>query len=135
MDFWTKVAFFLLMGYSLFSRAFAYIGIPPLKIFIGEAALAAFICFKPRAIFDGWLDALTRGGSMAAFAWILLLSLIYGCFEAIYGLLSGYKAVTAFETPSGGSPGWPFDRRGKRIPIMGQHKIAAANRRGERFLR
>ncbi len=97
MDFWTKIAFFMLMGYSLFSRAFAYIGIPPLKIFIGEVALAAFIVFKPRAIFDRWLDALTRGGAMAAFGWILLLSLIYGCFEAIYGLLAGYKAVTAFE--------------------------------------
>jgi hypothetical protein len=97
MDFWTKVAFFLLMGYSLFSRAFAYIGIPPAKIFIGEVALAAFICFKPRAIFDRWHDGLTRGGPMGAFAWALLLSLIYGGFEAIYGLLSGYRPVTAFE--------------------------------------
>jgi hypothetical protein len=97
MDFWTKVAFFLLMGYSLFSRAFAYIGIPPLKIFIGEVTLAAFICFKPRAVFDRWLDGLTRGGEIAAFGWLLLLTLIYGCFETVSGLLAGYKPVTAFE--------------------------------------
>lgn len=97
MDFWTKLAFFMLMGYSVSGRAFAYIGIPPAKIFIGEVALLAFLCFKPRAIIDRWLEALTRGGSLAVLGWILLLSILYGVFELVYGILTGYPPLVAIE--------------------------------------
>ena len=97
MDLWTKIAFFLLMGYSVSGRAFAYIGIPPAKLFIGDMALAAFMCFKPRAIFDRWHEGLTRGGPLGVLSWILLLSILYGVFELVSGVLSGYPPLVAFE--------------------------------------
>lgn len=97
MDFWTKVAFFLLMGFSVSGRAFAYLGIPPAKLFIGDMTLAAFMLFKPRAIFDRWHEGLTRGGPLGVISWILLISILYGVFELVSGILSGFPPLVAFE--------------------------------------
>ena len=35
-DKWQKTGLFLIIGYILFNRSFAYLGIPQLKLFIGE---------------------------------------------------------------------------------------------------
>lgn len=97
MDFWTKVTIFMMLGFSLLGRAFAYVGIPPLKLFIGDITLMAFLFLKPRATFDRWLEGLTRGGPLGPLGWTLLISILYGIFETIYGVLSGYKPLTAIE--------------------------------------
>jgi hypothetical protein len=85
------------MGLSLTGRSFAYLGIPPAKLFVGDLTLAAFIVLHPRSIFDPWINALTKGGPLGPFAWLLLASLAYGIFEVIRGILLGFTPLIATE--------------------------------------
>jgi O-Antigen ligase len=96
-DMWSKWALFLLVGYALTGRSFSYLGIPPAKLFIGDLTLAAFLFLQPRKIFDPWILALTKGGPVTSFAWVLLLSIAYGIFEVIRGVLAGFSSVTALQ--------------------------------------
>jgi O-Antigen ligase len=96
-DSWSKWALFLLVGYSLTARSFSYLGIPPAKLFIGDLTLAAFIFLRPRELFDRWIKALTKGGPLGPLGWILLISIAYGIFQVIRGVLAGFPPVTALE--------------------------------------
>ncbi len=96
-DYWSKWALFLLVGYSLTARSFSYLGIPPAKLFIGDLTLAAFILLRPRELFDRWIKALTKGGPLGPLGWILLVSISYGVFQVIRGVLVGFQPVTALE--------------------------------------
>src|ERR1700689_4284716 len=96
-DAWSKWVLFLLLGYSLTGRSFAYLGIPPAKLFIGDLTLAAFVVLHPRNIFDPWIDALPKGGPLGPVAWLLLASLAYGIFEGIRGILLGFTPLIATE--------------------------------------
>ena len=96
-DAWSKWVLFLLLGYSLTGRSFAYLGIPPAKLFIGDLTLAAFIFLRPRRLFDPWIKALTKTSPLSPFAWLLLASIAYGIFEVIRGVLAGFSPVIAFE--------------------------------------
>jgi hypothetical protein len=93
---WTKWVFFMLIG-SFFGRSFFYIGIPPAKIFIGEIGLVLFFLLRPRELFDRWIRALTSGSAFGPFAWSLFLSVLYGAFEVLYGVHSGYRVLPALE--------------------------------------
>src|SRR6201996_7374114 len=97
MDAWTKLAFFLILGYSLFGRSFAYIGIPPAKIFIGDVALLIFIIFHQRAFFDRWVSALTTRVPLSGLSWVLLISMMYGIWELNYGIMIGNDPFTALQ--------------------------------------
>jgi hypothetical protein len=96
-DNWSKWALFLLVGYSLTARSFSYLGIPPAKLFIGDLTLAAFIFLRPRELFDRWIKALTKGGPLGWIGWILLVSISYGIFQVIRGVLAGFAPVTALQ--------------------------------------
>jgi O-Antigen ligase len=96
-DNWSKWILFLLVGFSLTGRSFSYLGIPPAKLFIGDLTLAAFIFLRPRKLFDPWIKALTKGGPLGPFAWLLLISISYGIFEVIRGVLIGFSPLTAIE--------------------------------------
>jgi hypothetical protein len=96
-DNWSKWALFLLVGYSLTARSFSYLGIPPAKLFIGDLTLAAFIFLRPRELFDRWIKALTKGGPLGPIGWILLISISYGIFQVIRGVLAGFQPVTALQ--------------------------------------
>src|SRR6202050_5537144 len=96
-DAWSKWVLFLLVGYSLTGRSFAYLGIPPAKLFIGDLTLAAFIFLRPRKLFDPWIKALTKGGALGPLAWILLISISYGIFQVIRGVLLGFPPLTAMQ--------------------------------------
>jgi hypothetical protein len=85
------------MGFSLFGRSFAYLGIPPAKIFIGDATLAALAVFQPRALVNRWVAALVRTDPLSGFSWVLLLSIMYGFVEVVRGVVTGYNAVTALQ--------------------------------------
>ena len=93
---WARLAFVMLLG-SSFGRAFYYIGIPPAKIFIGDIVLALFFVLRPRELSNRWISALTKSSAFGPFAWTLLLSILYGIFEVLYGLHSGYALLTALE--------------------------------------
>ena len=96
-DLWAKWILFLLVGLALTGRSFSYLGIPPAKLFIGDLTLAAFIFLRPRKLFDPWLKALTNGGPLGAVSWILLISISYGIFQVIRGVLLGFSPVVAIE--------------------------------------
>jgi hypothetical protein len=93
---WARLVFFMMLG-SFFGRAFYYIGIPPAKIFIGDIVIFLFFLLRPRALCDRWMNALTGGGPFGLFAWSLLLSILFGIFEVLYGLYSGYPPLTALQ--------------------------------------
>jgi hypothetical protein len=96
-DTWSKWVLFLLLGLSLTGRSFAYLGVPPAKLFVGDLTLAAFIVLCPRKIFDPWIVALIKGGPLGPVAWVLLASLAYGIFEVIRGILLGFPPLIAVE--------------------------------------
>jgi hypothetical protein len=96
-DSWAKWVLFLMLGLSLTGRSFAYLGIPPAKLFVGDLTLAAFVVLHPRNIFDPWINALTKGGPLGPVAWLLLASLAYGVFEVIRGILLGFTPLIATE--------------------------------------
>jgi hypothetical protein len=96
-DMWSKWVLFLLVGLSLTGRSFSYLGIPPAKLFIGDLTLAAFIFLRPRQLFDPWINALTKGGALGPLAWILLISISYGIFQVIRGILLGFAPIIAVE--------------------------------------
>src|SRR5271170_5894623 len=96
-DYWSKWVLFLLVGLSLTGRSFSYLGIPPAKLFIGDLTLAAFIFLRPRQLFDPWIKALTKGGGLGPLAWILLISISYGIFQVIRGVLLGFSPMIAVE--------------------------------------
>jgi hypothetical protein len=96
-DMWSKWVVFLLVGYALIGRSFSYLGIPPAKLFIGDLTLAAFIFLRPRKIFDPWILGITKGGPIGAFSWILLISIAFGIFELIRGVLLGFSPIYALQ--------------------------------------
>jgi hypothetical protein len=96
-DAWSKYLLLFLVGFCLTGRSFSYIGIPPAKLFIGDLTLAAFIFFRPRQLFDRWFGALTKGGPLAPFGWVLLISIAYGILETIRGILNGFSTLIALQ--------------------------------------
>src|ERR1700761_477978 len=96
-DMWSKWVLFLLVGYSLVGRSFSYIGIPPAKLFIGDLTLGAFIFLRTRKVFDPWILGITKGGPIGAFAWMLLISIAYGVFQVIRGVLLGFSPLYALQ--------------------------------------
>ncbi len=93
---WTKWLFWMLIG-SFFGRTFYYIGFPPAKMFIGDIVLVLFFLFCPREFCDRWFSALTKRSAFGPFAWLLLLSMLYGLSEVLYGIYLGYPLLTTLE--------------------------------------
>lgn len=84
---WTKVALFLLIGVMFVGRAAPFLAI----------GLGGLLLLSPRVLWDRWFNALTRGHDLLnGIAWPLLISLIYGFAQLIYGILLGYPVKTAF---------------------------------------
>src|SRR4051794_2339174 len=97
MDFWSKAAAFLALGYAIGGKPFSYIGVPPIKLFIGEICLASFLFFKWRDVFRQWFTALIETVPFSGVAWCLLLSLFYGIVETARGVYTGYSPLTAIQ--------------------------------------
>jgi O-Antigen ligase len=94
-DNWAKFALFLLAGYLSMGRAFAYIGLPWINVYIGELALGVFLLFGPRTNLGRWVQVVPRAKRLQRFKWLLVLLLCDGAFEALRGIFSGYPAFTA----------------------------------------
>jgi O-Antigen ligase len=89
MVIWPRVAGLLLIGYITVPRSFAYIGLPPLKIFMGEIALAAFLLLKPRVVLGTWAGSLLRASPLSTLGLVLLMFVAYGIWQAGRGVLGG----------------------------------------------
>ena len=94
---WGKLAMFLVCGYSLFGRTFAYIGIPSAKIFIGDVVLLLFLVACTGAVSGPWLRGLLRRTPYSAFLWSMLLFLCWGVVELVRGIALGYSMLTALQ--------------------------------------
>ncbi|HET8926148.1 MAG TPA: O-antigen ligase family protein [Candidatus Acidoferrum sp.] len=94
-DKWARLTLFLVIGYLVGGRSFAYLGLPWFSLYIGEMALAAFLLFGPRTRLGLWLRIALRIPELKHFSLLLILFLGYGAFQALRGILSGYPAFTA----------------------------------------
>jgi hypothetical protein len=97
MRFWANVAAVLVCGYGIFSRTFAYVGIPSMKVFIGDVTLALFIVCCTGAIVRPWLAGLLRPTPLSGVYWTLVVFISYGFLELARGLAGGYPPVTAMQ--------------------------------------
>jgi hypothetical protein len=88
LDAWTKVTLFLLYGGMFIGRASVYIAL----------GFGALLLLSPRVLWDRWFHSLTkRDDALNEVGWPLLLSLMYGFAQVIYGCLLGYPVKTAFQ--------------------------------------
>lgn len=94
---WVYVIGFILLGYLSMGRSFAYLGIPPLRLFIGEVVLGAFLLLHPRALVGKWLGALMSSSPLSGLAWAIYLFVGYGIFQLMRGIILGYTPLTAIQ--------------------------------------
>ncbi len=92
---WPKLVAVLIFGYSLMGRTFAYMGIPPLSLYIGEMALGGFLVLRPRESVGAWTDGLVRWSALSGLSWALFLLFAAGIMQIWHGGLEGYPIVTA----------------------------------------
>ena len=89
MPIWPPVAGFLLLGYLCMTRSFAYFGIVPLKLFIGEIVLAGFLLLKPRVAIGTWVSSLLNPSPLSAQGLALLVFMSYGVWQLERGIQNG----------------------------------------------
>ena len=86
LDNWSKLVVLYLC--PVIGKTSAYIGL----------AFGAVLLFSPRVLWGRWYFALTqRNDPLNGMAWALLVSLLYGFAETIYGILLGYPLLTALQ--------------------------------------
>jgi hypothetical protein len=87
--FWSGLVTFLVVGYLCMTRSFAYLGLLPLQLFIGEIALAAFVSLKPRVALGTWVAAILRPSPLNELGLALLLFMLYGLLQVVRGVFGG----------------------------------------------
>jgi hypothetical protein len=92
---WSGVAVVLLVGYLCMGRSFAYWGIPPLHIFVGEIVLAWFVLSGPRVRAGRWLWRALKTPSLLSYTKPFLVFLAFGIFEVVHGIVSGHPSLDA----------------------------------------
>lgn len=96
---WARVWLLLFLGYTLWGRSFAYLGIPQLKIFVGEVVLASFLIFRARSVFGRWTYWISGANDRMLFGlgWTLLAFVFYGIVEMFLGLSKGHDFTLALQ--------------------------------------
>jgi O-Antigen ligase len=92
---WAKIAGFLIVGYLCMSRSFAYLGIPPWDLFVGEIVLMYFLFFGPRTANGRWLWLAAKAPSLRDLTRSFLVLLAYGIFQVLRGMYKGNPPLTA----------------------------------------
>ena len=92
---WNRVVLILIIGYCLMGRSFAYLGIPPWHLFIGEIVLAAFLFAGPRTARGSWTQLARRIQPLRRLVKFYLIFLLYGIFQVLHGIALGYPPLTA----------------------------------------
>jgi hypothetical protein len=92
------VALVVCIGYLAAERSFAYVGIPALNLYVGEAMLVAALCLREtRQAFKHAVDWLVRPGRFHGLACVLTLFLGYGVFQVLRGFVDHYRLLTALK--------------------------------------
>jgi hypothetical protein len=95
---WPKIVAFVLCGFLIFGRSFAYVGIPPAKIFIGELLLGGFTLSRPRDVLGRWISTILRPSSISGCSIAILMFLLYGLFELVRGIVGERSPITAIQS-------------------------------------
>jgi hypothetical protein len=94
-DGWSRIVPVLIVGYCLMGRSFAYLGIPPWHLFIGEIILAAFLVAGPRTVRGAWLGVARRVTRLRRLIKFFLILLAFGVFQVLHGIGMGYPPLIA----------------------------------------
>jgi hypothetical protein len=92
---WYWIVAFLLVGYFCMGRSFAYWGIPPLHLFIGEIVLVCFLFWGPMTARGRWPWIATHSSTLRRYKKLLLVSLAFGVFQVFHGILLGHPVLSA----------------------------------------
>jgi hypothetical protein len=92
---WSKTVAFLTLGYFCLSRSFAYLGIPPWSLFVGEVVLAYFLLWGPVTPRGRWPWVAMKDPWLRRLVQIFLVLFVYGIFQVIRGMLQGYPRFAA----------------------------------------
>jgi len=92
---WPGIAAFLIVGYLSVSRAFAYLGIPWWKIFIGEVVLAMLFISGPKFNARSWYRTFLELPVLKRLALLYGLFLAYGIVQIAHGILAGNPPLLA----------------------------------------
>ena len=92
---WPVLAAILTVGYLSLSRAFAYLGIPWWKIFIGEIVIAAMFISGPKFSGRLWPRAFFELPVLKRLFLLYGLFLAYGLIQIVHGILAGYPPLLA----------------------------------------
>ena len=98
IDWWGRATAVLVLGYFAMGRSFAYLGVPPLKIFVGELMLIAFLVMQPAMSLDRMVQALSHPSMLRDVAWSFMLLLLYGVMEVFRGIYHGYSFWNALQS-------------------------------------
>jgi hypothetical protein len=79
-------------------RTFAYFGVPRLMLFVGEAALGAFLLARFQTFIGVWGAALIRPTPLSGLVWSLVLLVAYGVFAVLRGVGLGYSPLVAVQS-------------------------------------
>jgi O-Antigen ligase len=85
-DFWTKYSVFLLYCFYLLGKVAVVLAGPLVILLIFNRALCQRV-----------FSALTRRTPLTGLTWLMLLSVMFGICELVYGILQGYKPLLALE--------------------------------------
>ena len=92
---WPRIAAILIVGYLSLSRAFAYLGIPWWKIFVGEVVLAMLFIFGPKFNARSWPRAFLEQPVLTRVVLLYGLFLGWGILQIVHGILSGNPPLLA----------------------------------------
>jgi O-Antigen ligase len=92
---WYWVAAFLLVGYLCMGRSFAYWGIPPLHLFVGEIVLVCFLFWGPVSSGGRWPWIAANSSILRRYKLLFLISLSFGVFQVFYGILLGHPVLSS----------------------------------------
>jgi len=92
---WYWAVVFLLVGYFCMGRSFAYWGIPPWHIFIGEIVLFCFLFWGPLSARGHWPWIAVNSSELHRYNKLLLVFLSFGVFQVLHGIWLGYPVLSA----------------------------------------
>ncbi len=88
LDGWSKASIFILCGVMFLGKAAAYAAL----------GFGGLLLLSPRVFWNRWYIGLTqRQDALSEIALPLLISLLYGFAQVIYGIFLGYSVQTAFQ--------------------------------------
>lgn len=92
---WPRIIMLMLLGYVCMGRSFAYWGIPPLHLFIGEIVLAWFLFSGPAADQGRWPWVALKSPTLLRFKKLFVLFFAFGVFQVFRGIALGHPPLNA----------------------------------------